>query len=68
MGPFKCPDCGIWWTGLEHRCRPSEIHTDTHPPFIRPTRTYCTCPPNRGDNYLGTCPIHDVLTTLGVGD
>ena len=21
MGPFKCPECGIWWAGLEHRCR-----------------------------------------------
>ena len=23
----------------------------------------CTCPPNRGDNYAGNCPIHDVQTT-----
>lgn len=20
MGPFKCPDCGVWWAGVEHRC------------------------------------------------
>jgi hypothetical protein len=19
----------------------------------------CTCPPNRGDNYAGSCPVHD---------
>jgi hypothetical protein len=21
MGPFKCPECGVWWAGFEHRCR-----------------------------------------------
>jgi hypothetical protein len=21
MGPFKCPDCGVWWASIEHRCR-----------------------------------------------
>ena len=20
MGPFKCPECGVWWAGFEHRC------------------------------------------------
>lgn len=19
-GPYKCPDCGVWWAGFEHRC------------------------------------------------
>ncbi len=26
----------------------------------------CTCPTNRGDNYFGTCPIHDVQITYTV--
>jgi hypothetical protein len=20
-GPHKCPDCGVWWAGFEHRCQ-----------------------------------------------
>lgn len=28
MGPFKCPDCGVWWAGFEHRC-PSSPQTTT---------------------------------------
>lgn len=27
-GPYKCPECGAWWAGLEHRCRPSEVRVD----------------------------------------
>ncbi len=27
MGPYKCPECGVWWAGFEHRCRPSETTT-----------------------------------------
>ncbi|MFH0917021.1 MAG: hypothetical protein V1912_11345 [bacterium] len=19
--PHKCPECGVWWVGLEHRCQ-----------------------------------------------
>lgn len=30
MGPYKCPDCGIWWAGFEHRCQPSATTTGTH--------------------------------------
>ena len=68
MGPYKCPDCGIWWAGLEHRCKWWDLHppavTTTNPPFETSTFTVrCTCPPNRGDNYYGTCPIHDVSAT-----
>lgn len=22
MAPWKCPECGVWWSGLEHRCTP----------------------------------------------
>lgn len=22
MGPYKCPDCGVWWAGFGHRCAP----------------------------------------------
>lgn len=28
-GPFKCPDCGTWWTGSEHRCSVKTIVTHT---------------------------------------
>ena len=21
--PYKCSECGIWWAGIEHRCKPS---------------------------------------------
>lgn len=71
MGPFKCPDCGVWWAGLEHRCRPAETWTGTgvapliwqSPDTVTTTTVRCTCPPNRGDNYAGNCPIHDVMVT-----
>ena len=66
MGPFKCPDCGIWWAGFEHRCRweMSLPAITTNLPFDTTTTTVrCTCPPNRGDNYLGRCLIHDVQVT-----
>lgn len=29
MGPFKCPDCGVWWAGFEHRCRMPVATTGT---------------------------------------
>ena len=28
-GPWKCPDCGTWWSGFEHRCRPFVVTCDT---------------------------------------
>jgi hypothetical protein len=65
MGPFKCPDCGVWWAGFEHRCRTTESRTITTGPFIR-TNTFevrCICPKDRGDNYSGTCPVHDIQVT-----
>ena len=36
MAPYKCPDCGTWWSGLEHRCQPSMTSTGTGPFVIRP--------------------------------
>jgi hypothetical protein len=67
MAPWKCPECGVWWAGLEHRCAPVVTSTDVPkwPAYPLPydtvtTTVRCTCPPNRGDNYYGTCPIHDV--------
>jgi hypothetical protein len=60
-GPFKCPDCGTWWAGFSHRCPPPTIKlTGT---WVPSTTVVCTCPPNRGDNFAGTCPIHDAHTT-----
>jgi hypothetical protein len=74
MGPFKCQDCGIWWAGFEHRCQlvlPSTIAwrdnapvVTIHSPITQSITMRCTCPPERGDNYLGSCPIHDVQVTL----
>lgn len=32
MGPFKCPECGIWWAGIEHRCRPATVSPDANVP------------------------------------
>lgn len=68
-GPFKCRDCGVWWAGFEHRCQqpviPGHVPTITvgdaswAPDFT----VRCTCPPDRGDNYAGNCPIHDVQTS-----
>lgn len=52
MGPFKCPDCGVWWAGFEHRCAPATTGTAAWPPNV-PTWPYpgtnsistgCRCP------------------------
>lgn len=29
MGPYKCPDCGVWWAAPEHRCPPTLTVTST---------------------------------------
>jgi hypothetical protein len=57
-GPYHCVDCGVWWAGFEHRCHAPVLKYDTDISTVR-----CTCPPDRGDNFLGTCPIHDVQST-----
>lgn len=61
VGPFKCPDCGTWWTG-EHRCPPPVVQPPA--PATGGYTVRCTCPPDRGGNYVGTCPIHDVQVTV----
>lgn len=77
MGPpFKCPECGIWWAGLEHRCGPTATTTDGIRIWPTPdsfgtggTTVHCTCPPMRVDGtvgYVGTCLVHDVQVTYGV--
>lgn len=46
MGPYKCPDCGIWWAGFEHRCRVMpDTNTTNSPPYITyiPTRANPFC-------------------------
>jgi len=64
MGPYKCPDCGIWWAGLEHRCKWYDLHpptvTTTNPPIETNTYTVrCNCP-EAGTS--GSCPLHDGMT------
>jgi hypothetical protein len=27
---IKCPDCGTWWRGYEHRCSPNSFSTTTN--------------------------------------
>ena len=69
MAPWKCPDCGVWWAGLEHRCQPAGTGAPTWPyqPIgigtVSTTTPRCTCPEKRGNNYTGYCPIHDVTVT-----
>lgn len=33
--PVKCPDCGTWWRGYEHRCAPQSSVR----PWVRPENT-----------------------------
>ena len=75
MGPFKCPDCGIWWSGLEHRCAPTGASTtwptyvgDPVPASVLPPQTGCTCPLFKwpiittGSNQTSyaACPLHPI--------
>lgn len=61
-GPFKCPDCGAWWAGFYHLCSKPIAATNTQDFTVR-----CTCPPDRGDQYSGSCPVHDAHTTYTPG-
>jgi hypothetical protein len=76
MGPFKCPDCGIWWAGFEHRCAPAVSTTGSV--TIEPRRVtvtpylVCTCG-NIPPNYVGDwfCPVHSpqwTATVMTFGD
>ena len=60
-GPFKCPDCGVWWVGYEHRCAPAQKWA-TNVPGIS---VQCTCQFDRNgyrtdDSF---CPVHDCQWT-----
>jgi len=67
MGPFKCPDCGIWWAGFEHRCQVQSVDTVTVSP--PPNGTYtasCTCSfdaMGRRISSTALCMVHDVRVT-----
>jgi len=64
MAPWKCPDCGVWWAGLEHRCQYT-IKTET----LGGTTTFtvrCNCvytPDGFRIPQTITCPVHDVAMT-----
>ena len=77
MGPFKCPDCGTWWAGVEHRCPPTITTTGSGvvvspTPYTVQDYRVCTCgqiPPN----YVGDwfCPVHIsqwTVTSFAFGD
>lgn len=56
--PWKCPDCGVWWSGLEHRCAPTVPGNSTNvpppcPPWYPPNWSW---PPFETNPY----PLHDV--------
>ena len=50
-GPYKCPDCGTWWTGPEHRCQwVSGTGTPPgYPEAVTSTGTAWTAPPQWGN-------------------
>ena len=64
--------CPTYWFGTV----PPECPVHNPPKPYYPTITVgtttghtvrCTCPENRGDNYAGNCPIHDVMSSYTVG-
>jgi hypothetical protein len=68
MGPpYKCPDCGIWWAGLEHRCRPTQTVTTGNPATFT---VRCNCTYDDHGQRIGStvwCPVHDVQVTYTRG-
>ncbi len=63
MGPFKCPDCGVWWAGFEHRCAPVQTATGTSGYVTVSDTATCTCHPkiDWSKTYIGDapqCPVH----------
>jgi len=66
MAPWKCPDCGTWWSGLEHRCPPIQTWSGkiTNAPPASFTVT-CNCTWHDGVRVSTPypCPIHDVQVT-----
>ncbi len=63
--PYSYPY--ITWTSTEPL---PNVTTITAPNTSIGSVTYnalrCTCPPDRGDLYVGNCPVHDAQTTLTV--
>lgn len=72
MAPFKCPDCGVWWAGLEHRCAPTVAATGAVPVGSYDTlgvAPICTCHPkiDWSKTYVGDlppCPVHRWPSTI----
>jgi hypothetical protein len=73
MGPFKCPDCGVWWAGVEHGCAPTQVSTGTDefltPDSILRRPSGCTCPeaiPLLHESVSGAspCPLHPIRVTF----
>ena len=75
MAPWKCPDCGTWWSGLEHRCAPTNaspyIPFQGRPEVIRlapePTTTTSVtslpyCPICRGWHHPWVIPCSETST------
>ena len=63
MAPWKCPECGVWWAGLEHRCQPPLSSTDTVL-YGGTVALLCTCSFDRQGQRINTtvlCFVHDVL-------
>ena len=66
--PFKCPDCGIWWAGLEHRCKWYELYlTLPQPPYVPPVALNSTSAPTWDSEVLPIIDIDPnyVVTTEG---
>jgi hypothetical protein len=32
--PVKCPECSVWWRGMEHRCQPVTSGIPILPPIL----------------------------------
>jgi hypothetical protein len=61
-GPFKCPDCGVWWAGFEHRCRaPISVSVVNNDPVTYTVK--CICDQKGKTTPEITCPVHDILIT-----
>ena len=67
MAPWKCPDCGTWWSGLEHRCRPPVTTTTSEFPVTFTVRCNCAYD-DHGGRIASTvwCPVHDAQSTYTI--
>jgi hypothetical protein len=83
MAPFKCPDCGVWWVGPEHRCAQPQVGPGTNAPMEVPWRwtPYVPAPITSGTlrdcichmkgrtlPEVVICPVHDITTTIYAGN